>query len=299
MRTAISLLMLLYSMCAVQTESQGTEAVAAEVSTQTDRSAEMKELRDMLVELRATLKHTQEFLGADRMAVQERLTDTDRKVAILHSVLGASKAEMKTEVDDLKRENAAQQAELTLLKTRLAASEAKAINLKVENAEHGAELTAMKSKLAATETEVKNMEKEIKSTPKVAFSAGLTDSKFIVAGSNALNLVLSRIITNVGEAYNNTTGFFTAPVRGVYYLRFTVLDVLDTQEMGIRMLKNGQQLIWLSEYDTDGIGTYLSSGLTLQLEEGDVVNLGILANYRLWDSSSNHCTFSGFLLFSL
>ncbi|XP_063052610.1 complement C1q-like protein 2 [Engraulis encrasicolus] len=229
MRAAISLLVLLLSMCGVQTESHGTD-----VSTQ-NVSAELRELRDMVMVLRS-----------DNVA-------------------------MKTEVDNLKKENAAQEAELTALKTIL----------------------------AANQTEVENLVKEIKAAPKVAFSAGLTNSGYTEAGSSELNLVFSNVITNVGEAYSSTTGFFTAPVRGVYYLRFTVRDNLSSHYMFIIMHKNGKQLMKLHEYDTDREPSYLSSGLTLQLEKGDTVNMVLPAGKRIYDDASNYSTFSGFLLFPL
>ncbi|KAL2103093.1 hypothetical protein ACEWY4_002261 [Coilia grayii] len=290
MRAAISLLVLLFSMCGaqtlstqteVQTESQstGAAAAAAEVSTQLDVSAELRELRDMVVELRVTLKFTQDDLETT-----------------------------KTQLNKMETANTEQETKLIVMAERLEASETKvgalerglvASETKVENAAQEAELTAVKIRLAATETEVDHLETEIKAAPKVAFSAGLTDSGFRGSGSTDLNLVFSRVITNVGQAYNSGSGFFTAPVRGVYYFRFTVRDDLSSRAMTIRMCKNGQQLMYLWESDTDGSPTYLSSGLTLQLEVGDVVNMVLPAGYRLFDDVSNYCTFSGFLLFPL
>ncbi|XP_063049413.1 cerebellin-3-like [Engraulis encrasicolus] len=215
-----------------------------------------------------------EALEAENKAVKERLAASESKVESLERALQDTKVEMKTEVDNLKKENAAQEAELTAVKTRL----------------------------AATETEVENLEKEIRAAPKVAFSAGLRESTgYIESGSNDLNLVFKRVITNVGEAYNSTTGFFTAPVRGVYYFRFTVMDHLNSSWMGIWMYKNvTEQLMYLHDYDSDGRNNYLSSGLTLQLEKGDTVNLMLPGGYRLYDTNGHsYSTFSGFLLFPL
>ncbi|XP_063063918.1 complement C1q-like protein 2 [Engraulis encrasicolus] len=281
MRAAISLLVLLLSLCGVQTESHGTD-----FSTQ-DISNELKELRDMMVDLRVTLRHTRDdvkVLQAENVAVKERLATSETKVQVLQD----TKAEMKTEVDNLKKENAAQEAELAL---------------KMDNAVHEQELAALKTRLAASETKVENLEKEIRAAPKVAFSAGLRESGegYTRSGDNDLDLVFKRVITNVGQAYSNTTGFFTAPVRGVYYFRFTVRDDLDKNSyMRIRMYKNGQQLMRLSDYDTDDKPSYLSSGLTLQLEKGDAVNMVLPAGSRLADIVDyNYCTFSGFLLFPL
>ncbi|XP_062389528.1 complement C1q-like protein 2, partial [Sardina pilchardus] len=155
------------------------------------------------------------------------------------------------------------------------------------------------TRLSASETEVENLKMETTAQPKVAFSAGLTDSGFMESGNTDLNLVFTKIITNVGQAYSSTTGFFTAPVRGVYYFRFNVVDILSSRHMYINMFKNGEQIMLLGESDSDGWPTYLSSGATLQLEEGDVVNMRLPAGNRLYDNVNNHSTFSGFLLFPL
>ena len=143
-----------------------------------------------------------------------------------------------------------------------------------------------------------NLEKEITEKPKVAFSAGLTNSGNIESGKNDLNLVFTEIITRVGEAYSTITGFFTAPVKGVYYFRFTVTDFLTSRSMGISIVKNGEQVMYLDEYE-DQSRMYLSSGVTLQLDVGDVVNMRLPVGKYLYDDLNNASTFSGFLLFPL
>ncbi|XP_042565244.1 uncharacterized protein LOC116222813 [Clupea harengus] len=220
---------------------------------------------------------------ADLRSVAERLVATETDMEHMKKDTAAQHTDltnMKTEVMNLIKEQAAQEAELIVLKTRINTGEAQ-------------------TRLAATETEVVNLEKEITEKPKVAFSAGLTDSGYIEAGNTELNLVFTRIITNVGQAYSNMTGFFTAPVKGVYYFRFTVMDVLNSRLMYIRMFKNEEQVMWLGQYDNDGQRSYFSSGVTLQLEVGDVVNMRLPAGHRLYDNSDNHSTFSGFLVFPL
>ncbi|KAL2082072.1 hypothetical protein ACEWY4_021890 [Coilia grayii] len=102
---------------------------------------------------------------------------------------------------------------------------------------------------------------------KVAFTASL--GKKERTGANQKNLVFPNVFTNVGGAYSTTTGFFTAPVKGVYYFRFTVTDILDDRYMGIQMYRNEEKILWLSEYDNDDKRTYIASGATLTLETGD------------------------------
>ena len=144
---------------------------------------------------------------------------------------------------------------------------------------------------------------QIKSTAaadtKVAFSAGLKDTGFIESGNNELNLVFTRIITNVGQAYSEKTGIFTAPVKGVYFFRFTLADALTTRWVYIRMVKNEEEVLKMGEYNTDGHRSYLTDGVTLQLEKGDKVNLRLPAGNRLQEEATVRNTFSGFLLFPL
>ncbi|XP_041922931.1 uncharacterized protein LOC121687862 isoform X1 [Alosa sapidissima] len=282
MRAVIPLLVLLFSMCGaqtqstqteVQTESQSTGAAAA-VTTTLDVSAELRELRDMVVEQRVLLSVTQKELQNTKSLLYKMETEND-----------------------------AQNTEMAVLKTRLAASETEVLNLRKETA---AQTVYLSERLAATETDMKHVKKDTTAQhtdlttmqPKVAFSAGL-GLVDIQAGITDLNLVFTRIITNVGQAYSDTTGFFTAPVRGVYYFRFTVMDLLNSHWMAIILYRNGERIMFLNEHDTDGHATYLSSGVTLQLEVGDTVNMGLPASRRLLSRKDNHSTFSGFLLFPL
>ncbi|XP_076118962.1 complement C1q tumor necrosis factor-related protein 4-like [Alosa pseudoharengus] len=162
-----------------------------------------------------------------------------------------------------------------------------------------AELRELREQLTATQTKLQDTITRLDAEkPKVAFSAALTNSKYVQAGNTEMNLVFTKIITNVGEAYSSTTGFFTAPVRGVYYVRFTVMDYPFSAWMDIKMFKNQEQIFFLADHEAQG-HLYISSGVTLQLEVGDVVNMRLPAGKRLYDDHNNQCTFTGFLLFPL
>ena len=208
---------------------------------------------------------------------------------------------MKTEVMTLNKENDAQDTQIDAGKSELAAIEAEVEKLNLEHDVVDAAVKEVKDRMAAIEIKVVVLQNSIKETPKVAFSAGLSDTGFIEAGANTgnLNLVFTRVITNVGEAYSKITGIFTAPVRGVYYFRFTVMDILKSHWMVASLLKNGEWVMYLAEYDTDDKQSFLSSGLVLLLEAGDKINMQIPAKARLFDSTGNHNTFSGFLLFTV
>uniref|UniRef100_A0A3B1IXB5 C1q domain-containing protein n=1 Tax=Astyanax mexicanus TaxID=7994 RepID=A0A3B1IXB5_ASTMX len=136
---------------------------------------------------------------------------------------------------------------------------------------------------------------------KVAFSAGIGPPQRILGPFNVeTNLIYSKVLTNIGEAYNSHTGVFTAPVRGVYYIRFTGSEYGNTSNnIGVNLYKNGQNLLHLGENGSDGLAKHISSGVTLELEAGDVVYTRLPANYVLWGGSDFRTTFSGFLIFPM
>ncbi|XP_063069642.1 complement C1q-like protein 4 [Engraulis encrasicolus] len=160
------------------------------------------------------------------------------------------------------------------------------LELRTADTEHEAEIAALKRKLVDMEIS------------KVAFSAGLTNDGEILAGSTNLNLVFSKEITNVGGAYNSVTGFFTAPIKGVYYFRFNAMDRPHSSWTNVQLFKNGQLVMSLSDKVYQGHNN-ISGGLALQLEVGDVVNLVLPEGKRLYDDKNNHSTFTGFQLFAL
>ncbi|XP_017580093.1 complement C1q-like protein 4 [Pygocentrus nattereri] len=182
---------------------------------------------------------------------------------------GTTLEELKTELVKMQKENAAQETELSALKTRLAVSQQELENLKEKNAER----------------------------PKVAFSAALTDSGTVGPFDVQTKLVFSKVFTNVGQAYNSATGVFTAPVKGIYYFRFTALGYLSSNAMSVNLHKNDRTLIHTGAYNTHGFHEFINNGIALELEVGDVVYTSLSATYKLYDNSNNSTTFTGFLLY--
>uniref|UniRef100_A0A3B4XIK4 Complement C1q tumor necrosis factor-related protein 3-like n=1 Tax=Seriola lalandi dorsalis TaxID=1841481 RepID=A0A3B4XIK4_SERLL len=135
---------------------------------------------------------------------------------------------------------------------------------------------------------------------KVAFSAALTDSGLLGPFNTDTTIVYSNVFTNIGKAYNPITGIFTAPVKGVYYFRFTGMDYRSAVHMGAALYKNNQRIMLTYEINVNnGYFEHMSNGVTLELEKGDVVFLRLPANKGLYDNNESHNTFSGFLLFTL
>ncbi|XP_026766162.3 complement C1q-like protein 2 [Pangasianodon hypophthalmus] len=192
-------------------------------------------------------------------------------------------SEIKVKMVYMEKEN-------TDLEARLMSNKKEIASLKKENATQASELLAMKS-------ELERMKKENAERPKVAFSAGLAAGQKGPFNTET-TLIYSKVISNIGGAYNPHTGVFTAPIKGVYYIRFTGAAYnTDNHNMGINMYKNSQLLLHLGESNRDGHLRHVSSGLVLELEAGDVVYLRLFANYALYDDALLRNTFSGFLIF--
>uniref|UniRef100_A0A8C8GBC3 C1q domain-containing protein n=1 Tax=Oncorhynchus tshawytscha TaxID=74940 RepID=A0A8C8GBC3_ONCTS len=134
--------------------------------------------------------------------------------------------------------------------------------------------------------------------PKVAFSAGLTDSGTVGPFVAETRLVYTKVFkVLIPLLLSSDTGVFTAPVRGLYYISFTAMSVQTSFYFYACMYKNGQKIMYSQGYNAGGYET-LSNGVRLELEEGDVVYMHIPASNRLYDNSNNHI-FSGFLLFTV
>uniref|UniRef100_A0A3B1JXP7 C1q domain-containing protein n=1 Tax=Astyanax mexicanus TaxID=7994 RepID=A0A3B1JXP7_ASTMX len=133
--------------------------------------------------------------------------------------------------------------------------------------------------------------------PKVAFSAALKSTMGSL--STTTNIVYPVVITNIGGGYNPNTGIFTAPSRGVYYFRFTIMGSNTGYNTGIYMYKNQELLTFLWGYNYNSYGRYISGGFTLQLEIGDTVRTQLPKGYILYHQYANTNTFSGFMIFPI
>ncbi|XP_023282019.1 complement C1q tumor necrosis factor-related protein 3-like [Seriola lalandi dorsalis] len=169
-----------------------------------------------------------------------------------------------------------------------------------------AELNVLKTRLTSSESELQELRGQLQTLStntersKVAFSAALTDSGLLGPFNTDTTIVYSNVFTNIGKAYNPITGIFTAPVKGVYYFRFTGMDYRSAVHMGAALYKNNQRIMLTYEINVNnGYFEHMSNGVTLELEKGDVVFLRLPANKGLYDNNESHNTFSGFLLFTL
>ncbi|XP_074478225.1 cerebellin-4-like isoform X2 [Sebastes fasciatus] len=207
------------------------------------------------------------------------------------------KAELQTlrdKVAGLEKENT---AELAALVSRVTTSEKEVQEQKKEVTALREELDISKTELQLTRNTLVELQSKIADTPKLAFSAGLSTSGKIGPFNTETPLVYTRVFTNIGGAYNPITGIFTAPVKGVYYFRFTAFNNKKDEWMAVNLYHGSQRILHNSE---KALGhTLFSNALILQLEQGGLVHMRLHQNCGLYDDGSTLNTFSGFLLFPL
>ncbi|XP_039657767.1 uncharacterized protein LOC120559808 [Perca fluviatilis] len=270
-----------------QTQRPRTEAEGGdqELLLQSDIWAELRSLRDMLVEQKVELRH-----------LTARVTTAEILVEALEKENSAMEARMtaaESLAEELQMENDVQSTELSVTQQKLSTLQQR-LTVSEGSVE---ELEKQQEGQTAAVQELQNANK----VRKVAFSASLLASGDgnTNADPDFVPLIYKNVFTNIGHHYNPNTGFFTAPVRGVYYFRFTGHVAHSEVVMIMRLVKNEHLLVTAADRhttDTD-VEDNASNGVVLQLEVGDVVSVQLVGN--VWDDHYHRTTFSGFLLFPL
>ncbi|XP_062248384.1 complement C1q-like protein 2 isoform X2 [Platichthys flesus] len=172
-------------------------------------------------------------------------------------------------------------------------------HLQRENDEQAGELTAIKARTNLTENQVEALRRETEGK-RVAFTAALSSSETTIGPFNTqTNLVFTQVITNIGNAYNTDTGFFIAPVKGVYHFELYICAYGDpSYGSAVWLVRNGHNICIAYERQPSYFGKS-ANGATLLLEVGDVVFLRLDANSEVYDNEHHQSTFSGHLLFTM
>ncbi|XP_032439978.1 complement C1q tumor necrosis factor-related protein 6-like [Xiphophorus hellerii] len=162
------------------------------------------------------------------------------------------------------------------------------------------ELSAVKTKLEVVETQLKETESQLlvlkeKEALKVVFSAATGGNGAIGPFSQHQTLVFRTVITNIGSAYNQHSGVFVAPVRGIYYFAF-YYHASGLHPSYVHLMKNSNIVVLSSDQQTVNYGADNGGNAALlELQQGDQVYLQLAANNHVW-GNDYHTTFSGFLL---
>ncbi|XP_029994810.1 complement C1q-like protein 4 [Sphaeramia orbicularis] len=217
----------------------------------------------------------------------------------IHSVLRemtAMLAKQSVEIMYLQKENEAQAAKLRDLE----AQKAEVDKLKQQAKAQAEELNTIKVRTNVTENQVKALRRDWE-VKQVAFSASLLASGSRTLGPYNTNvpLIFRNVVTNIGNAYNPNTGFFTAPVKGAYHFELHIGGHgHSSRGSGAMLVKNGHHIFIAYEHQPSYYGKS-SNGATLMLEEGDVVFLLHWYHTKIYDDANHHTTFSGHLLFTM
>nr|XP_029530091.1 complement C1q-like protein 2 [Oncorhynchus nerka] len=168
-------------------------------------------------------------------------------------------------------------------------------------------LEGMRNRLEASESQVRSLNATVnelkrfnEDRPQVAFSATLGISGTIGPVSNEITLVFQRVLSNVGNAYNPTTGIFTAPVRGLYHFTFTAFDWGWTTMTGASLRRNGQVMVSVYDEKEGGSSESSSNSATFLLQVGEQVYVALWGQgRRISDNENHYSSFNGFLLFPI
>uniref|UniRef100_A0A8C1WIR1 C1q domain-containing protein n=1 Tax=Cyprinus carpio TaxID=7962 RepID=A0A8C1WIR1_CYPCA len=147
--------------------------------------------------------------------------------------------------------------------------------------------TDLLQELGATEEKLQNR-------PKVAFSASLGSNGYFGPVNTDVTLVYKNVFINVGDAYQQATGIFIAPVRGVYYFSFFYHSGTK-HGTGLALYRNGKHVALTKNNPSTDSPENGGNGLTLLLEKGVQVYMVLQNGRYIWDSE-NVTVFSGFLI---
>ncbi|XP_031593717.1 complement C1q-like protein 4 [Oreochromis aureus] len=133
----------------------------------------------------------------------------------------------------------------------------------------------------------------------VAFSASLGKQSPTDTGpfTTETTLIFEHVITNIGNAYNQSTGIFTAPVRGVYHFEFHIFGTAGIRAGG-SLFRNGDLICTAYEHPKSG-SVSASNGVSLLLEVGDQVSVRLPIGSSIHENQNHHTTFSGHLIFTM
>lgn len=220
--------------------------------------------------------------------------------------LSVKLAENKLMIQQLQKEKQAQDIVIQQLQTenKVQADKLDKYNIQIqqlqtENQLQAEQLMNLKSQTSLTDNRVDSL-KKVQEAGRVAFSASLLEvgEGFTGPFNTDITLIYKNVISNIGNTYNKITGTFTAPLRGVYHFEVYCYVLPGSPGTWVGLVKNDALISSAYETMSTGAGSAANSA-SLLLEAGDVVFVRLYKDFRIYDNTHYHSTFTGHLLFPL
>lgn len=206
---------------------------------------------------------------------------------------------------NLARQLKATQVKLELIESRLQTSEEqrKATEEKLTSMEEKwtTKLELMESRIHTNE---EGLQRLVEGRRQVAFSVALRDNPSNFGNTGPFNtntaIQYKKIFSNIGNGYNPATGIFTAQIKGMYYLSFSMRNNLSSPPNSIvTLMKNEEGLVMAWDTVGDDGNDSASNAVVIPLDVGDNVYVRLSANRIIYDDGGHYNTFVGFFLFPM
>ena len=123
------------------------------------------------------------------------------------------------------------------------------------------------------------------------------DAGHVAAGNQ---IVFNGTRLNVGNCFNTSTGFFTAPVAGPYWLYFWGMDAsvatYNNQYVRLQINSSGTNELRIYTSTNASARTQISGGIVARLEAGDTARVFNQNRTNIYGTSYVYCYFNGFLI---
>ncbi|XP_062895003.1 complement C1q tumor necrosis factor-related protein 3-like [Mobula hypostoma] len=150
------------------------------------------------------------------------------------------------------------------------------------------EIDSLKSKVLQLEKEVSTLQNYV---PSVIFHAQVS------SGTNPVGptkLIYDQVEINKGQAYDASSGNFTAPMSGIFYFSYSLLGQTNSLDTLVQLMKNGVAQSYIHSLLNSDQGQTASMSIILPLVRGDVVWVKLPKGIT-WSEWSS-LNFQGFLL---